>query len=241
MHKNLPWWPEFTEWLQDAVPRADWPDSEIFWVELHEQIAGLGPAMAAHEICKEATRRLIGAGFPFPSDLAAKLRASVKAVYKDVLSAQLGQSLRTRAEATRASLGCLDCGGMGLTYRIQHGGETPGRAVSFYCTCPAGRWIERAHREGDEPCRELREQTLDLADFPELQLHRVEWSSELDNRCRYHPRDWDEVLGRPKPRIPIPEDAPIPRRKPREKRFENPVPNIFQLPSVGRSIDGGDF
>lgn len=162
--RHLRWWPRFRAWLTTVVERGDWPDSEEYWEELGRHVARAGPAEdVTEDACREAARRLMRKGFPFPSDLHRALPDELQ----DVFRSALGAPETDRDACARASAGCPECGGSGLTSRrVEHPRHPKGVGVSCCChRCPMGRWMRSQH-QADAP--EVARRIIDLRARPDL-------------------------------------------------------------------------
>lgn len=191
------WFRRFAERHVERVPREDWPaPGSEFWAVVKAALVRHG----VEEYVADEASRIMAEGEPvFPDRFVAALLATVRQVWKSSEVAVAGEG-GGRESAERASRDCDDCGGRGLATRFRHESRAPGRpeAVVFYCLCPFGRWVENAHRTGDESSREARRRIPDLADVPELQLRPVPWSDRPDNRHRYRLAEWDAERGEPR-------------------------------------------
>lgn len=86
----------------------------------------------------------------------------------------------SREAAEAASKGCDRCGGYGLT-TVWHPRPDPDARIpattAAYCSCAAGRWIEKAHREQSP---DFRRRFVDLVD---VLAGRSGWSAEGRDVC----------------------------------------------------------
>jgi hypothetical protein len=159
------------------------------------------------------------------ADYLPLLLDAARAIYRERAERGDGHDPNSREAAERASKGCDDCGGAGLTVRWRHKSAAPGvpPTITLYCRCPMGRWIERDHRERHP---DVRRRVHDLADYPWL------WGEEyrtpqLDPAYRPPEVKLGEVakpaggrhgpgLGPLPPFVPTPEAAkqPVPQSEP---------------------------
>jgi hypothetical protein len=119
---------------------------------------------------------------------------AARAIYRERAESGAGRDPSTREAAELASKDCYDCGGGGLAvrWRQKSAGHPAGPAITLYCTCPMGRWIERAHRERSP---EVRRRMCDLADHPWLRGHEYR-TPPLDPAYRPPAVRLDEVTRR---------------------------------------------
>lgn len=195
MAKNRDWFDGFVLRHIDRNPRADWPpaDSE-HWAVLQREFLRHG---VREEVANAASENMAAAsGFKYLGDHIALLMSNVKLVWAS--SEIPGEPPIERSDAEAQSRNCPDCHGNGLTIRYRHKSLVPGadRTITLYCTCTAGRWIERNHRTKSP---EIRARIHDLADRQHefLQRYACGWSDTPDNPWCYPPECWDHTLNRP--------------------------------------------
>jgi hypothetical protein len=128
------------------------------------------------------------------SEYLPLLLDAARAIYRERAESGAGRDPSSREAAELASKDCDDCGGGGLAVRWRQKSAVPGKppTIALYCTCPMGRWIERAHRERSP---EVRRRMCDLADHPWLRGHEYR-TPPLDPAYRPPAVRLDEVTRR---------------------------------------------
>lgn len=187
------WFGEFFIRHSERYPREDWPLDDLrgeFWqnwrVNLVERNVTEAEAEAAsHALAREGVKYLDG-------HLGTLLRLI------QLRRESLRPSETSYAGAMALSRDCPDCLGQvpAVATRWPHDRTNRyyGAAVTFRCSCPLGRFLDEADRNGPPASRQGMPR---LADFPELMRAAVDWSETPDNRYCYPPDQWDEAAGRP--------------------------------------------
>lgn len=187
----------FWEWAgrhKKRFPRGDWPPFEdVFWAELLRLFVARG---VAEEVAEEASQILFESPPKFPDAHPGALLARAREIWK--ARPPEFAAANDRDAAHHASRECDDCRGEGVTLRYRRRSRgTPGRdgrpvqpTVTCYCTCPMGRWVEKAHRERSP---DVRKRHHDLADFPWLRGHEYRRPGDgpaPDPPAATQPDDW---------------------------------------------------
>jgi hypothetical protein len=177
-----------------------WPDvnsnefTELTRVWMYQFIKhGITP-----EVAREASYGLAGIEHKLSDHLPTFLRVCqeiFKRVNQGTLPPIAPDPLR---DATLASSDCRDCAGSGWATRwihqsiygkLNNAQGNPiavGCSVAIPCGCALGKLIasHTGHR-------------LTIDQYPSLKLQSVPWSSELDCKYRYRPRQWDDATNQP--------------------------------------------
>jgi hypothetical protein len=133
------WFLRFSQSVTRRLPRADWPPpTEEFWDEVRACLVRHGATEGA---AREALSILAEGPPKFVGELIPALIAALKVAWKRSEVAGGGPPGGTFAEASAASRGCPDCGGMGQVV-VFH--RTICRSLTAHCECAAGRWLHAA-------------------------------------------------------------------------------------------------
>lgn len=154
-------------WLDGHMtrhPRSDWPRAD----EAPEFYRGWRHNFVLHgiqdfEVAVAASERLMATPPRYLEEHLPALIDSARGIYRERAERGQGGDPSSRETAERASLGCDDCLGQGLTVRWRtHRPDHPaGPFITLYCRCPMGRWLVRTH---SLHAPETRKHLYDLAD-----------------------------------------------------------------------------
>lgn len=167
-------------------PREDWPnpaEARNFWQGWLGNFVLHG---VTEDVADEASARLMADPPRFLGEHPKAVLDACRAIFRERSEAGRGGDPNSREAAELASRDCRDCVGQGLTvrYRKLSAGTVDGQgrphspAITLYCTCGMGRFLEKVHRDKHP---DIRKRIYDLADHPFL------WGDEY----REPPRDDD--------------------------------------------------
>lgn len=171
------WFIDFADYLTQAIPRHDWPDSgTAFWDVMERAFRDSGLVQEA--VAREAVFIVAARPPAFVADFPAALCAAGTTA-RDRVRLAGGDLPTDRAVAEAASRDCPECGGTGLTARHVWVARAQ-RHVSAGCCChrcQAGRWLANYWRDREGP------KPFDLDRRPQLWDEPLRYGPPEDAAC----------------------------------------------------------